>query len=116
MIVALVVGHGMSYAAAICRHHDLQEHVLAHQSRDAHVALIAQAEEEAADAASKKAPRSTINIAAWAADMLPSASFAAPFRIVDVLPSEIAEQPPMIGRIVAPLLRPPLRQDPSQPA
>lgn len=108
MIITLVIGHGISYAAAVCGHHNVQEHILAHRSRDSAVAGAAQAEEDAAKVAAKKAQRTSTNMAAWAADMLPRASYAPPLRTADAVPSGLGREARLIGTSITPLLRPPL--------
>ncbi|QAY75945.1 hypothetical protein [Sphingosinicella sp. BN140058] len=108
MIITLVIGHGMSYAAAVCRHHNVQDHILAHRSRDSAVAGAAKAEEDSAKLAAKKAQRTGTNMAAWAADMLPRGSYAPPLRVAGAVPSGLGHEARLIGTSITPLLRPPL--------
>lgn len=107
MIFALVLTQGSSMAAAVCRHQNAHEHLMARQSQDAKVAAVSLGEEAAAAAVVKKASHSSDASGHWPAEMLPPRSEAVP------LPSRerIVFQPPRQARLlsanIAPLLKPP---------
>jgi hypothetical protein len=107
MIFVLVVAHGSSVAAAICRHQDGVAHVAALESRDAGISAVAQNEESAAKAGTKKgAPAGSLSIS-WASDMLPASGLAIPFRVSEAAQRSPAEAPVLLGASVRPLLEPP---------
>ena len=106
MILTLVVGHGSSVAAAVCRHQDAHEHALARQSPDARVAAVPLAEEAAA-ANSKKAGQSPSSAIHWPADLLPATLPVVPLRIVEPVRLRPAGQIPLASASVRPLLEPP---------
>lgn len=109
MIVTLLIGHGMSYAAAICHHQNAQEHALALVSVDGAVAAQAIGEETVAAAAEgvTKGASFRTSTAAWAADMLPLPTLPVPVRIVEQVRTPIADADVPPGRSVSPLLEPP---------
>lgn len=107
MIVALVIGHGGSYAAAICHHQNAEEHALARLSHDGPVAAKALSEETAASVASKEATGLSASPSAWAADMLPNQGLVAPFRIFEPIRTPIVDQARLASRSVPPQLEPP---------
>jgi hypothetical protein len=107
MIITLVIGHGLSYAAAICHHQDAQEHSLALLSHDSKVAAVAMNEETAGDLASSEGTAFSASAAAWAADMLPLPRLQAPIRTLQPVRSPIANSPVLASQSVAPLLEPP---------
>jgi hypothetical protein len=106
LILTLVVGHGSSVAAAICRHQDAHEHALARQSSDAGVAAVPLAEEAAA-ASSKKAGQSPSSAIHWPADLLPATLPVVPLRTVEPVRLRPASQIPLASSSVPPLLEPP---------
>ena len=107
MIVVLVIGHGGSYAAAICHHQDAQEHAWARQSQDGAVAARAFSEETAASVASKEGAGFSVSPAAWAADMLPNQGLVAPDRTLEPIRTPIVDQTRLASRSVLPQLEPP---------
>jgi hypothetical protein len=107
MIVTLVIGHGLSYAAAICHHQDAKEHALARHSDDSRTAMVAMAEDAAHSEASKAGTPFNGGMAAWAADMLPTGSLTEPLRIIEPIRRPIADAAILAGKSVLPLLEPP---------
>ena len=86
MILMLVLAHGSSVAAAVCRHQDGAGHVAALQSGDAGISAAAYGEETAGKAASRKAAPADSGSVSLASDMLPAAALPVPLR---------AEEPPL---------------------
>jgi hypothetical protein len=107
MIVTLVIAHGSSVAAAVCRHQDAHEHALARESRNPNVAAVPLAEEAAAAADSKKGSSSANNSIHWPADMLPARLPSVPFRAVERVRLRPADQPALTSTSRRPLLEPP---------
>lgn len=107
MIFALVMGHGSSVAAAICRHQSGGEHIAARQSHDAKISVIALGEEAAAAVNSKKSAPADGGSVSWPADMLPAPKFRAPFSLTDPVGPKPADAKVLIGTSVPPLLEPP---------
>ena len=72
MIFVLVLAHGSSVAAAICRHQDGVAHVAALQSSDAGISAAAFGEEAAGKAASRKGAPADAGSVSSPSDMLPT--------------------------------------------
>jgi hypothetical protein len=107
MIFVLVLAHGSSVAAAICRHQDGVEHVAALQSSDAGISAAAFNEESAGKAASKKgAPVDSASVS-LASDMLPMPEVTVPFRTEDPVDRALADASVLLGGSIPPLLEPP---------
>ncbi|HET9640016.1 MAG TPA: hypothetical protein VFP12_12500 [Allosphingosinicella sp.] len=107
MIVVLVLAHGSSVAAAICRHQDGVEHAAALQSEDAGISAVAKGEETAGKAASKKGAPADSGSIAWASDMLPAPGLPVPFQANEAAERSPADVPILVGASLRPLLEPP---------
>jgi hypothetical protein len=107
MIFVLVLAHGSSVAAAICRHQDGVAHVAALQSEDAGISAAAQGEETAGKAASRKGTPADAGSVSWASDMLPTPGLPILFRTNEAAERSPADVPILIGAPVRPLLEPP---------
>ncbi|HEX8062203.1 MAG TPA: hypothetical protein VF535_03215 [Allosphingosinicella sp.] len=107
MIFALVVAHGSSVAAAICRHQDGGAHVAALQSEDAAISAAAHGEESAAKAGSKKGAPADSSSVSWPSDMLPTPGLPVPFRAGEPVERRPAATAVLVGASVRPLLEPP---------
>jgi hypothetical protein len=107
MILAVVVAHGSSVAAAICRHQDGVAHIAALQSDDAGISAAAHGEESAAKAGSKKGAPADSSSVSWPSDMLPAPGLPVPFRADEPLKPSPADTAVLIGASVRPLLEPP---------
>lgn len=108
MIVILVMAHGSSVAAAICRHQSASEHVAALQSQDAKISAVAVGEEAAGAVASKKGAPADGGSVSWPSDMLPARQLSVPFRPTEPLERELADARKLVGASVRPLLEPPV--------
>jgi hypothetical protein len=107
MILVLVLAHGSSVAAAICRHQDGVEHVAALQSADAGISAAARGEESAAKAGSGKGAPADPGSVSWPSDMLPALGLAVPFRSSEPVELSLADAVVLVGASVRPLLEPP---------
>ena len=107
IIVVLVIAHGSSVAAAICRHDSGAQHVAALQSDDAGISAVASGEEDAAKTGSGKGSLADGGSVAWASDMLPAPGLLAPFRAAEPVERSPAEAPVLAGTSIPPLLEPP---------
>ena len=107
MILALVIAHGSSVAAAVCHHQNAHEHALARASRDAKVAAVPLAEEAAAAVDSKKGSSSAAASIHSPVEMLPAAMPAVPFRAAERIRLRPADQAALASASVRPLLQPP---------
>jgi hypothetical protein len=107
MILVLVMAHGSSVAAAICRHQDGVAHVAALQSEDAGISAAAQGEETAAKTVSKKGAPADSGSISWASDMLPTPGLPIPFQAKEAAERNPADAPILVGASVRPLLEPP---------
>jgi hypothetical protein len=107
MIVALVIAHGSSVAAAVCHHQDAHEHALARQSRDPKVAAVSLAEDAAGAVDSKKASQSASNSIQWPTDLLPVTLPAFLSRPVEPIRLRPADQAALASASIRPLLEPP---------
>lgn len=107
MIFVLVLAHGSSVAAAICRHQDGVAHVAALQSSDVGIAAAAYGEETAGKAASRKGVPADAGSVSSPSDMLPTPGLKVPFRASEPVERSPAEAPMLVGASVRPLLEPP---------
>lgn len=107
MIVVLVIAHGSSVAAAICRHDSGAQHVAALQSDDAGISAVASGEEDAAKKGSNKGSLADGGSVSWPSDMLPSLGLNLPFRAAEPIERNPAEAPVLAGASLRPLLEPP---------
>lgn len=107
LIVVLVIAHGSSVAAAICRHDSNAQHVAARQSGDAGIAAVAAGEEDAAKKGSSKGSLADGGSVTWPSDMLPIPGLDVPFRTAEPVERNPAEPPVLAGASVRPLLEPP---------
>ncbi len=107
MIFVLVLAHGSSVAAAICRHQDGVEHVAALQSEDAGISAAAYSEEAAGKSASRKSVPADSGSVSSPSDMLPTPGLLAPFRAHEPAERSPADVPVLVGGSVRPLLEPP---------
>ena len=107
MIFVLVLAHGSSVAAAICRHQDGVAHVAALQSEDAGIAAAAHGEETAGKAASGKGAPADSGAVSLASDMLPPLGLPVPFRSSEAAERSPADAPILMGASLRPLLEPP---------
>jgi hypothetical protein len=107
MIVVLVMAHGTSVAAAICRHQDGVAHVAALQSEDAGISAAAYGEETAGKAASGKGAPADSGAVHSPSDMLPTPALPVPFRVNEPAERNPADVPTLFGASIRPLLEPP---------
>jgi len=107
MVVVLVIAHGSSVAAAICRHESGAQHIAALQSDDAGIFAVASGEEDAAKMASGKGSPADAGSVAWPSDMLPAPALLVPFRATGPVERNPADVPVLAGASVRPLLEPP---------
>ena len=106
IMLAVVTAQGPAFAAAICQHQDLTQHIHARQSLDRSIAADAISEEKAAEIATKKG-----QLAAAAnlvlSDMLSPAPFVQPQPAAEPLSHIRADGPALAGRALSPPLQPP---------
>ena len=107
MILVLVIAHGSSVSAAICRHQDGVAHVAALQSEDAGISAVAQGEESAAKSGTRKGAPADSGSVSWPSDMLPTPGLAAPVRTREPVERSAADPPILTGASIRPLLEPP---------
>jgi hypothetical protein len=107
MILVLVMAHGTSLSAAICRHQDGMAHVAALQSSDAAISAQAQGEETAGKTAAGKGTPADSGSVSWPSDMLPAPGLPIPFRTNETAERSPADVPVLVGASVRPLLEPP---------
>lgn len=107
MIFVLVLAHGSSVAAAICRHQDGVAHVAALQSEDSGVSAAAYGEETAGKAASRMGTPADAGSVTSPSDLLPTPGLQVPFRVREEVERHPADSPVLIGASVRPLLEPP---------
>lgn len=107
MILVLVMAHGSSVSAAICRHQNGVEHAAALQSKDSGISTVAYSEESAAKAGFKKSAPADSGSVSWPSDLLPAPGLAAPFRANEPVERNSAEAAVLVGASVRPLLEPP---------
>src|SRR5687768_2253219 len=97
MIFMLVLAHGSSVAAAICRHQDGVEHVAALNSGDAGISAAAFNEESAGKAASKKGAPVDSGSVSFASDMLPAPGLPVPLRAEGPMDRTFADSSVLLG-------------------
>jgi hypothetical protein len=107
MTLMLVMAHGSSVAAAICRHQDGVAHAAALQSEDAGISAAAHGEETAAKTGAKKGAPADSGSISWASDMLPTPGLPIPFPANEAAMLSPAEASILVGASVRPLLEPP---------
>ena len=107
LIVILVMAHGSSVAAAICRHQSGVEHAAALRSDDARISTVAFSEEAAEKMASKKGPPADTGSVSSPSDMLPAPALPVPFRANEPAERNPADVPVLVGASLRPLLEPP---------
>jgi hypothetical protein len=107
MIFVLVMAHGTSVAAAICRHQDGVAHVAALQSEDPGISAAAVGEETAGKAVSRKSAPADAGSISWPSDMLPMPGLPVPFRASEPVERSPADSPMLVGASIRPLLEPP---------
>jgi hypothetical protein len=106
MIAILVIAHGSSVAASVCRHQNIVEHAAALRSSDAKVSAVAFGEEAAGKVASKKAPADGGSIS-WPSGMVPSPDLPMPFRVSEPLEQAPPDAAALRSASIRPLLEPP---------
>ncbi|MEO7177900.1 MAG: hypothetical protein ABIW83_03570 [Allosphingosinicella sp.] len=107
MILMLVLTHGTSVAAAMCRHQDGVAHAAALHSEDAGISAAAHSEETARKAVSSKGAALDSGSVSLASDMLPAPGLAMPFRANEPIERSFADAAMLVGASVLPLLEPP---------
>jgi hypothetical protein len=107
MIFVLVLAHGSSVAAAICRHQDGVAHVAALQSEDAGISATAYGEETAAKSSTRKGVPADFGSVSSPSDMLPTPGLLPPLRASEPAERNPADAPVLVGASVQPLLEPP---------
>lgn len=107
MIFVLVMAHGSSVAAAICRHQDGVEHSAALQSSDAGISAAAYGEETARKSAPGKGVPADSGPVHSPSDMLPMPGLKPPFRAAEPAEPNPARARVLLGATIRPLLEPP---------
>ncbi len=107
MIFMLVLAHGSSVAAAICRHQDGAAHVAALQSEDAGISAAAYGEEAAGKSSTRKGVPADVGSASSPSDMLPAPGLLPPLRAEVPAERSPAESRVLVGASHRPLLEPP---------
>jgi hypothetical protein len=107
MIFVLVLAHGSSVAAAICRHQDGVAHVAALQSEDSAVSASALGEESAGKSSSRKGVPADWGSVSSPSDMLPTPGLLPPSRAGEPAQRNPADAPVLVGASLRPLLEPP---------
>ena len=107
MMFTLVLAHGSSVAAAICRHHDGVAHVAALQSEDAGTSAVALGEELAGKSSSRKGVPADAGSVSSPSDMLPAPGLLPPVRAEEPAERNPADAPVLVGASLRPLLEPP---------
>lgn len=107
MIFVLVLAHGASVAAAICRHQDGVAHVAALQSEDAGISAAAYGEEIAGKSSTRQGVPADLGSVSSPSDMLPTPGLLPPLRAEEPAERNPADVPVLIGDSLRPLLEPP---------
>jgi hypothetical protein len=107
MIFVLVLAHGSSVAAAICRHQDGVAHVTALQSDDAAISAAAYGEESAGRSSSGKGVPADAGSASSPSDMLPTPGLLPPLRAEEPAERDPGDARMLVGASIRPLLEPP---------
>jgi hypothetical protein len=108
MIFAFLIANGPAVAMAMCQHEDPRAHAAALQSLEAEISVVAQSEEAAATAASKKGSLNEAATTLLAGYILPGDPPSFPRRFVEPAAAHLADSSRMGSRSVPPLLEPPL--------
>jgi hypothetical protein len=107
MILVLLLAHGSSVAAAICRHQDGVAHVAALRSEDAGISAAALREETAGKSSSRKGLPADAGSVSSPSDMLPDPGLQPPLRAEEPAERSPADVPVLVGASLRPLLEPP---------
>jgi hypothetical protein len=107
MIVVLLIAHGSSVSAAICRHASGTEHEAALQSHDKDIRTVAHSEDAAGKVAAKRGAPSDSGSVSWPADMLPTPGLPLPLALSEPVERGRADAPALVGASLRPLLEPP---------
>ena len=107
LIFVVVMAHGSSVAAALCRHQNGVEHSAALQSADAGISAAASSEETAGKAATRKGAPADPGSISPPSDMLPAPGLAAPLRVSEPVEQVPADAAILAGASLRPLLQPP---------
>jgi hypothetical protein len=107
MIVVLLIAHGSSLSAAICRHASGTEHAAALRSHDSEISAAAFSEDAAGKVATKRGAPADSGSVSWPADMLPTPGLPVPLAIGEPVELSMADPPALAGASVRPLLEPP---------
>ena len=108
MIFAFLIANGPAVAMAMCQHEDARAHAAALQSMETEISVVAQSEEAAAKAASKKGSLSEAATTLLTGYILPSDLSPFPPRVVEPAGQHVADASRLGSRSVPPLLEPPL--------
>ena len=109
MIVILVIAHGSSVAAAVCRHPSSIEHGVALESSDANISAAAFSEEAAGKVVSKKGSPADSGSVSGLSGMLPGSGLPVPLRLSEPVDRNSHEPPALASASIRPLLEPPVR-------
>ena len=107
IMFAFVFANGPAVAMAKCQHGDARAHAAALQSPEVEVSVVAQSEETAAKAVSKKASLTDAAATLLAGYILPTDPTSFPRRFVDLTKTIMTNAPGLGSRSVPPLLEPP---------
>ena len=107
MIVVLLIAHGSSVSAAICRHASGTEHAAALQSQDREISSAALSEDHAGKAAAKRGAPTDSGSVSWPSDMLPLPGLPIPPVLDGPARPNPADGPVLAGASIPPLLEPP---------
>lgn len=107
MIVVLLIAHGSSVSAAICRHAGGTEHAAALLSHDSEISAAARGEDAAGKVANRRGAPADTGSVSWPADLLPTAALPVPLAAGEPVERSMADPPALVGASVRPLLEPP---------
>ncbi|HYG46471.1 MAG TPA: hypothetical protein VD846_00880 [Allosphingosinicella sp.] len=107
MIFVLVLAHGSSVAAAVCRHQSDVEHAAALRSEHTGISAAAAGEETARKAASRQGTPVDSGAASLMSDMLPLPALPVPFPAESRVDRARGDDAALVGATVRPLLEPP---------
>lgn len=108
IMFAFVFANGPAVAMAKCQHEDASAHAAALQNPEFDVSAVAQSEEAASKAVSKKASLGDAATTLLAGYILPTDSSSFPRRFVEPGNSLVTDASGLRSRSVPPLLDPPL--------
>ena len=108
IMVAFLLANGPAVAMAMCQHGDARAHAAALQSSEAGVSVVAQSEETAAKAESKKGSLSDAATTLLAGYILPPDSSRLELRLSERVDRYMTSASGLGSRSVPPLLEPPL--------